>query len=543
MKVGNALFIAASISLFSACERTEEPEPLRQEAPANILFRTLLGRVPNKLADANLLEKVSTLLAENKGREAAKLLTTQDEFILNTGLGWARPLTNLENTTFHRVDQNRYIPEDENDKDAEQLILSILAQDMDARKILTADDTDKTVPQPSIYTTKYFNLKLNLGLEYTSLSESEYKREVLPHQLAGVLTTRRWTQQFLGDGTHRRNIQYALERFLCKPLENWMDTSLPDHWVGRDVDRAPGDDPEIFQKRCIGCHAGMDAMRGAFAYWSERESPNFISGRLNRNSEVFPGGKQVVDDSWENYWVHSSPIKSGRGPHAFGKMLSESDEFPQCMAQTVYQHVCRRSGLDSQDKEQIAKLTSTFKNEGYRLKTLFEEAALSPDCEKDLGVRNHIEQEIYLGASLGVGDPVIPRYFSGNSPVRDKLAEKGSPTEISASYLNGSIDVAYTYCDFITFSKVAPVLTFGGVHVTALMSDESSTSSHWFYQQAREFIAQAAEHAWGIPPTEEELKVLVNHAMERTKLDGSVHERALEEICTIIYSSPLALIR
>jgi hypothetical protein len=112
-----------------------------------------------------------------------------------------------------------------------------------------------------------------------------------PDAIAGVMSTRGWANAYYNAGTNRRAVEASLEVFLCSSLESLNDTTRSDMRVRKDVTRAPGGDSSLFRNRCAGCHAGMDAFGGAFAYydWNDTStsltySAGQVREKMTRNS-------------------------------------------------------------------------------------------------------------------------------------------------------------------------------------------------------------------------------------------------------------------
>jgi len=62
--------------------------------------------------------------------------------------------------------------------------------------------------------------------------------------------------------------RFTLINHLCTDLNPIMDITRPPDRVRQDVSRSPGGDSRIFLNNCIGCHAAMDPMAQAFAYYN-----------------------------------------------------------------------------------------------------------------------------------------------------------------------------------------------------------------------------------------------------------------------------------
>ena len=178
----------------------------------------------------------------------------------------------------------------------------------------------------------------------------------------GVLTSLQYGQSIFLGGTNRRPIKKLVEDFLCvADIEQLMNFSIPDKWVGRDIPRSPGDDPLVYLNRCVGCHAGMDALRGAFAGYdfsnNQFQWANTVSGKMNHNADVFPPGRWVDDDSWEHLgWLPIATKQSQKrnlaseeseekyyGPRPLVEMFMESPQFYRCMVQRAQKALCPKA--------------------------------------------------------------------------------------------------------------------------------------------------------------------------------------------------------
>lgn len=223
-------------------------------------------------------------------------------------------------------------------------------------RVVNWSSPEKLVQRPLVDSLKFLNLTATLELKDTM----------------GVFTTRQTWNEYLLGGTNRRPIGEIFENWLCKPLEQLHDWNLPTDLIRQDIDRQAGGDANTFVTNCAGCHAGMDALAGAFTFLDFRavEGPFKLSSpgalesqipKLFRQDSIFPDGHRVVDDSWQLYW-HTGPnaalgwrepqaegapngplvTTSGHGPNSLGKVLAASEAFSECMAQQVFQKVCSR---------------------------------------------------------------------------------------------------------------------------------------------------------------------------------------------------------
>jgi len=186
--------------------------------------------------------------------------------------------------------------------------------------------------------------------------------------------------------------------------------------VRRDVSRSPGGDSRIFLNNCVGCHAGMDGMAGAFAYyeWNYTNdksdgnlvyTPGAVSAKHNINQTNFEFGYLTDDDSWINYWRNGPNAKLGVRPlddgagvsgwgsyaglkldargNAFGDGASELGEelansraFAQCQVDKAFEAVCLRNPNQLEDDRDARDLiVGNFTAGGYNMRGVFTDVA------------------------------------------------------------------------------------------------------------------------------------------------------------------------
>ncbi len=146
----------------------------------------------------------------------------------------------------------------------------------------------------------------------------------------------------------------------------------------------------------------MDPLAQAFAYYdwegeqegnggrmvynsgNDAETGTRVQGKYLINSNNFPWGYITPDNCWDNYWRKGPNANlgwdpnlpgSGEGAARMGKELAHSEVFATCQAEKVFQTVCLRKPADGADTAELASMTSHFKNDNYRMKTLFSDAA------------------------------------------------------------------------------------------------------------------------------------------------------------------------
>lgn len=247
---------------------------------------------------------------------------------------------------------------------------------------------------------------------------------------AGLLTSRTFMAAHAIAGTNRRMVEYTFRSFMCMPMAEMADTSASPARVGRDVDRFPGGDPSKFETSCKGCHSLMDGFRGAFARFDfamttfngvaynlihhtevsgtgplgfepdggdKTVDENGVVYKMNHNEKVFESGYQITDESFVNNAVgttnkalfgwRGSNARGGQGVRQFGIMIADSKRFSQCMAKRVYDAVCTpgsRTTL-SNISPVIAQFADRFEQNGYKLRSLFQDVAAHPACITDDG--------------------------------------------------------------------------------------------------------------------------------------------------------------
>jgi hypothetical protein len=203
--------------------------------------------------------------------------------------------------------------------------------------------------------------------------------------------------------------RFTLVNHLCTDLEQVMDVARPPDRIRQDVSRSPGGDSRVFLNNCIGCHAGMDPLAQAFAYYDyayDRDTdPEGEFGVLRyngpgaidpvtgtrvvrkyfNNASTFVHGFVTSDDTWSNYWREGpnsllgwdeSLPGAGSGAKSMGEELAHSEAFAQCQVRKVFENVCLRPPRDGGDRAQVDSMVSAFRSEGYNLKRVFAASAV-----------------------------------------------------------------------------------------------------------------------------------------------------------------------
>lgn len=249
--------------------------------------------------------------------------------------------------------------------------------------------------QQSLYTNS------SLTVEGVTRPYGENIRERLDASItAGVQTLRGFGGAFYSAGTNRRPFAFIVKNFLLAGvggMENLHDTSLPDNRIRRDVDRAPSASSIVFLNKCLGCHALMDPMTGAYAHinfgnsilYAERNAQGVLNveNKMVQNGNVFPSGHVTIDDSWVNYMPQGINAKlgfrqppsgqsvvSGRGYKSMGEVLANTRAYSESIATRVFNRICFR-GPSEREEQAFANMVTNFENTGYDVRRLFVESA------------------------------------------------------------------------------------------------------------------------------------------------------------------------
>ena len=328
--------------------------------------------------------------------DAAQVALDDPNFYNVSLVNFVAPWTNQEQTTY--VDLNDYT----------LTVIGMIRDGISFDQVLTADLV--YVAAPGMVSTPYQHTSnahyeeiQDAGLDYSLTGpaaevvgvpqSSLAGAQVGPGEAAGVLTTRAAAEAFFSAGTNRRMFRFTSMNFLCRDLEALKDSSRPADRIRQDVNRSPGGDSEIFHTQCLGCHAGMDGLAGAFAYyeWDANAgrmvyTPGQVQGKYAINTGVFPGGYMTVDDSWVNLW-RSGPNGElgwddfepgfGVGMKGFGAEIAHSRAFAECQVQKVFQHVCFRPPQVQADADAVTAIADQFEAGAvYDLRRVFADVAI-----------------------------------------------------------------------------------------------------------------------------------------------------------------------
>lgn len=214
-------------------------------------------------------------------------------------------------------------------------------------------------------------------------------------QAAGVHTSRAAGAAFLRAGTNRRMFAATAQNHLCRNIAELNDVSRTPDRVAQDVTRSPGGDSTIFLNSCVGCHAGMDPLVQAFAYYEwdpalgDSGGVVFTDGEVQEkykiNATSFPLGYIVEDDSWDSaYWRAGQNAAifgwgasnvTGNGVKSLGEALASTRAFSTCQVKKAFKQICFREPANPAERTEVDRIADAFETNGYQMKQVFAEVA------------------------------------------------------------------------------------------------------------------------------------------------------------------------
>lgn len=350
------------------------------------------------------LAQMETLINGGQPLDAAMLAIEHPDFYNVTLKNWVTPWTNVDKDVFAPLN------------DYTATVIGMVRDDVDFREVLSGDIIymgPGSLPAYSNSNNNHYEAMESQGLSLKDVLVQRTQSSVtgLPAAAtAGVVTTRASARAFFIDGTNRRMFSYTFLNHLCRELEMIKDTTRPTDRIRQDAARSPGGDSRVWFNNCLGCHAGMEPMAEAYAYFDFQyptDTPD--SGQLNYigpgsaayvpgevqpkyliNANNFKDGYATFDDNWINYWREGPNSvlgwdsslpgygggTSGDGAKTLGQELANSQAFAECQVTKAFEAVCLRPPEDQPDRNQISTMTSNFRNNGYNMKNVFAEAAV-----------------------------------------------------------------------------------------------------------------------------------------------------------------------
>ncbi len=363
-------------------------------------------RIAGVPADAATLSSMEADIIAGDAIAAANTAMQHSAFYNVTLKNMVTPWTNEEQTVFAPLN------------DYTATVIGLVRDDIDFRQVLHADvlyvgNNGLGLPAYSTSNNSHYETMEQNGvdLKIGLVQSTQSAVTGLPATAtAGVMTTRAAAKAFFIDGTNRAMFRFTSMNHLCNDLEQLKDVTRPADRIRQDVSRSPGGDSRIFLNSCVGCHAGMDPLVQAYAYYEynydSETDPDAENGQLvyndvgmidpdtgtrvqkkyHINASNFKYGYQTPDDRWDNYWRNGPNAllgwdtqnqglpASGNGAKSLGIELANSEAFASCQVKKVFKTVCLREPIDT-DLTKFGDIVSSFKTSNYNLKQVFAETA------------------------------------------------------------------------------------------------------------------------------------------------------------------------
>jgi len=362
-------------------------QPTSAVADARAQARRLHDRLAGVPPTAAVLDRMATEIAAGRQLDAAYTAMEHRAFYDVTLKNFAMPWTNRDQTVFAPL--NDYVA----------TVIGMVRDDVPFNLVLSDDilytGTGATsVPAYSPSSNAHYEALESTGANLkTALVRTTQSAAtgLPPEATAGVTTTRAAAQAFFVAGTNRAMLRFTLLNHLCVDLEQVQDPTRPPDRIRQDVSRSPGGDARVFLNNCVACHSGMDPLAQAYAYYDYDEAAGrlvYTAGQVRpkyfNNDETFRPGFATPDDRWDNYWRSGRNALlgwdgalpgHGSGAKSMGRELAGSERFARCQVEKVFRNVCFRPPSDAEDRSRVDAMTASFRNNGYRLKRVFAEAA------------------------------------------------------------------------------------------------------------------------------------------------------------------------
>lgn len=363
--------------------------------------KRLHDRLAGVPADEATLIQMRNLIAGGDANAAAMLAMQHPDFYRTTLKLFAAPATNRDQDVFEPL--NDYVA----------TVIGLVRDDVDYRQLLQTDilyvgaDSLGLPPYQSDNNAHYLALEQQATdlAQYLEPRAQSSLNAIPASAAAGVMTSRAAAKAYFYLGTNRAMFRFTLLNQLCTDLEPLQDITRPTDRIRQDVSRSPGGDSRIFNNRCVGCHAGMDPLAQAFAYYdyqfSDEDGSNGrlfyqqsgtqnsqtqsrVQPKYHINAGTFAYGFRTTDDSWTNYWREgqnqslgwdNSLPGSGQGARSLGQELAHTEAFAQCQVKKAFKTVCLREPHSLADVTALQNITESFKAGGYRMKQVFADTA------------------------------------------------------------------------------------------------------------------------------------------------------------------------
>lgn len=353
------------------------------------------NRITGTPPTADTLQLMESLVENGQAENAAMIAMNNPAFCNVTLKNFAAKYTTFEGSPLTPLN------------DASALLIGLMRDGADFRQALMADLTYVgaegvvTTPYEQTSNTHYDELVSELidlcdPEQFVATAQSTLPDSPLQTaDTAGYMSTRGAAEQFYEAGTNRAMYRAVSMNFMCRDMEALSDVSTPTSRIRTDVSRSPGGDSAVFLNSCSGCHGGLDALAGAFAYyhWDDSDEDNprleFTGGSVQPKYEgaepSFPSGFKTTDDSWVNHWRNGTNRNlgwsenlpgTGNGAKALGEELANSQQFAACQVERVFEEVCFRKPTSLADNTAAAAIAADFIASDYNMKTVFAKTAV-----------------------------------------------------------------------------------------------------------------------------------------------------------------------
>jgi hypothetical protein len=385
-QVAKALTAIFAVSALSLLQTTAMADSRTQA-------KRLHDRIASVPPDEATLTSMAGKIAAGNALGAAAEATNAASFYNATLKNFAAPWTNR--------DQSAFVPLN----DYTATVIGMVRDNVPFNTLLSDDiiyigNSGSGAPAYSVANNSHYqylddnNVDLQAALTRTTQSSVT---GIPATATAGVMTTRAAARAFFIAGTNRAMFRFTLVNHMCRDLEQMQDNTRAPDRVRQDVSRSPGGDSRVFLNNCVSCHAGMDPLAQAFAFYHYdgdpnnnpdvgqiRFTPGVVQPKYLQNMDNFKPGFVTPDDRWDNYWRQgpnsllgwSASGGSGVGAKSMGAELANSDAFAQCQVEKVFRRVCFRSPSDSADRGEVNRIVGVFKSSQYNLKRVFEETGV-----------------------------------------------------------------------------------------------------------------------------------------------------------------------
>ncbi|NOR18890.1 MAG: hypothetical protein GQ538_02220 [Xanthomonadales bacterium] len=336
---------------------------------------------------ATVLDNMQDSIDGGNAVAAALIAMDNPNFYKVTLKNWATPWTNRDQTVFAPLN------------DYSATVIGMIKNDVPFNLLLSENivyhangvsKNGQSAPNYSAANNDHYEWLEDNDIDLAAELTRDQQQGIAAGATAGVMTTRAAAAAFFVAGTNRAMFRFTLLNHMCNDLEQVKDTTRSADRIRQDVSRSPGGDSRLFLNNCVACHAGMDPMAQAFAYYNYDEAAgrieyteDTVQPKYFINGETFSPGYVTPDNQWENYWREGQNASldwdsgrpgSGTGAKTMGEELANSRAFAACQVKKAFNMVCLRDPANAGDHSKIETMTNNFQA-NYQMKPVFAEAA------------------------------------------------------------------------------------------------------------------------------------------------------------------------